>query len=553
MHRLDQILYYLRESPMLAAGLCMILLVVLFGILGPIFVDTSKAQPLATPPRQAPSLEHPFGTDDSGRDLLAVMVVGVPLTMRIGLLAGTVGLGLGIFLGFTSGYMGGKIDTVIRGLVDTLLTVPGLVVLVSIASTIREEISVNIMALVVASLAWMWPTRTIRSQVLTMRERAYVQMAKLNGMSNAEIIWKELFPNLLPYLAANFTNAVNWAILSSIGLEALGLGPQNDPTVGMTIYWAITFSCAHSRHVVVVGDPNLLYRRDLRRLVDDRGGLRRAGQPQTAQGRMSKADKEVLLDIRDLEVHFETRRGIARAVNKVDLTLYKGERFGLVGESGSGKTTLILALLRMIKTPGLIAGGRATLDDGTDLIQLDREQVRQARLKRVAMVPQGAMNSLNPVMRIGDQLMLTMREHAVEEQPPPRPRKWSARSNCWQGWAEAGSGPSVPSRIERRHEAAGLHCPSHLAQPAAHLGRRTDLCARRGGAAANHADLAPATAPAQRHRALGGPRHGPDGAVRRARGHHVRRQIGRGGPGRGDFSQSATPLHSTSDFQHSLV
>ena len=188
MHRFDQILYYLRESPMLAAGLCMILLVVLFGVLGPIFVDTSRAQPLAAPPRQEPSLEYPFGTDDSGRNLLAVMVVGVPLTMRIGLLAGTVGLGLGIFLGFTSGYMGGKIDTVIRGFVDTLLTVPGLVVLVSIASTIREEISVNIMALVVASLAWMWPTRTIRSQVLTMRERAYVQMAKLNGMSTAEII-----------------------------------------------------------------------------------------------------------------------------------------------------------------------------------------------------------------------------------------------------------------------------------------------------------------------------------------------------------------------------
>ena len=98
------------------------------------------------------------------------------------------------------------------------------------------------MAMVVASLAWMWPTRVIRSQVLSMRERAYVQMAKLNGMSNTEIIWKELFPNLLPYLAAQFANAVNWAILSSIGLEALGLGPQNDPTVGMTIYWAITFS-----------------------------------------------------------------------------------------------------------------------------------------------------------------------------------------------------------------------------------------------------------------------------------------------------------------------
>lgn len=132
---------------------------------------------------------------------------------------------------------------------------------------------------------------------------------------------------------------------------------------------------------------------------------------------MSLADKEVLLAIRGLEVHFETRRGIARAVNEVDLTLYKGERFGLVGESGSGKTTLILALLRMIKTPGLIAGGSATLDDGTDLTQLNGEQVRQARLKRVAMVPQGAMNSLNPVMRIGQQLMLTMREHATDPLP----------------------------------------------------------------------------------------------------------------------------------------
>ena len=242
MHRLSQIFYYLRESPMLAAGICMILMVVLFGALGPVFVDSDRAQPLATVPRQEPSWEHPFGTDDSGRDLLAVMIVGVPLTMRSGLLAGTVGRSLGGFLGFTSGYMGGKIDTAIRGTVDTLLTVPGLVVLVSIASTIREEISVNIMALVVASLSWMWPTRTIRSQVLTMRERAYVQMAKLNGMNNREIIWKELFPNLLPYLAANFTNAVNWAILSSVGLEALGLGPQNDPTLGMTIYWAITFS-----------------------------------------------------------------------------------------------------------------------------------------------------------------------------------------------------------------------------------------------------------------------------------------------------------------------
>jgi len=129
---------------------------------------------------------------------------------------------------------------------------------------------------------------------------------------------------------------------------------------------------------------------------------------------LSDASREVLLDIQGLEVHFETRRGIARAVNNVDLQLYKGERFGLVGESGSGKTTMILALLRMIKTPGFIAGGRAVFDDGTDLLALSDEEMRQTRLRRVAMVPQGAMNSLNPVMRIGEQIMLTMREHGEE-------------------------------------------------------------------------------------------------------------------------------------------
>jgi peptide/nickel transport system permease protein len=242
MQRVRTIFYYLQENPRLGIGLGMLLSLMLFGTVGRLLIEVGDAQPLAATPRQEPTWDHWFGTDDAGRDLFSVMVIGVPLTLWIGLLAGTVGMGLGTFLGFLAGYLGGKVDVVIRGTVDTLLTVPSLVVLISIASTIREEISLNIMALVVASLSWMWPTRTIRSQVLTLRERSYIQMAKLNGMGTGEIIWKELLPNLLPYLAANFANAVSWSVLATIGLEALGLGPQNEPTLGMTIYWAITFS-----------------------------------------------------------------------------------------------------------------------------------------------------------------------------------------------------------------------------------------------------------------------------------------------------------------------
>lgn len=238
----QSVLAYCRRNPQLVAGALMLLGLILVGLVGPLFVNVKHVQPMSAVPTQPPSLKYPLGTDEHGRNLLAVMVVGLPLTLRVGLLAGGVGLGIGIILGFIAGYRGGIIDAIIRMTVDMLLTVPGLLVLITIAASIRGFITVDIMALVIASLAWRGPTRTIRSQVLTLRERAYVQVARLNGMSDWQIIIRELVPNLLPYLAASFVSAVAYAILASIGLEALGLGPQNDPTLGMTIYWAIFFN-----------------------------------------------------------------------------------------------------------------------------------------------------------------------------------------------------------------------------------------------------------------------------------------------------------------------
>ncbi len=233
---------YLKRNPKLVAGLILVGFLVLFALLGPLFVDTELARPMSARPSQAPSSAYPFGTDDQGRNLLAVAVVGLPLTMQVGLIAGLVAIVVGTVLGLIAGYVGGWTDIIIRGLCDILMTVPGLVVLITVASSIQGAISVQMMALVVALLAWMWPARTIRSQVLTLRERAYVQMAKLSGMNTMEVIFREIMPNLMPFLAASFVGAVSAAILASIGLEALGLGPQNEPTLGMTIYWAISFN-----------------------------------------------------------------------------------------------------------------------------------------------------------------------------------------------------------------------------------------------------------------------------------------------------------------------
>ncbi len=239
--RVRATLRYLRRNPKLVAGLTILLGLVLFWLVGSRVVDTRNARPMSAPPDMEPSAEYLLGTDTAGRDLLPVLIQATPRAFQVGLMAGAVGLMIGTILGFVAGYFGGWADTIIGGLADTLLPIPALAVLVVIASTIKTNLTVEIMALIVASLAWMTPTRTIRAQVLTMRERGYVEIARLSGMNGFEIIFRELLPNLLPYLAASFVSAVGAAVLASLGLEALGLGPQNDPTLGMTIFWSIYY------------------------------------------------------------------------------------------------------------------------------------------------------------------------------------------------------------------------------------------------------------------------------------------------------------------------
>jgi len=120
-----------------------------------------------------------------------------------------------------------------------------------------------------------------------------------------------------------------------------------------------------------------------------------------------------ILQVRDLRVHYHTRDGAVKAVNGVTFDLRIGERLGLVGESGSGKSTIAMALMRLIKPPGRIEGGQVVLD-GVSLLVLPEEKMRQLRLKEIALVAQGAMNSLNPVMRVRPQIENALRDHDVK-------------------------------------------------------------------------------------------------------------------------------------------
>lgn len=233
----------------LILGCLIILSITLMGIIGQFFWDTELAftgsSPLNLPPfgyegirGKLGLISHPLGTENSGRDMLALLIVGAPNTLIIGVVAAVIGMSVGILLGFTSGYLGGRVDDVIRLISDVTITIPALMILVVINALLRQ-IDIITMALLIALFIWPSPTRLIRSQVLSMKQSGYIKMAKLSGASNFHIMFKEMLPNLIPYLFGSFIAGTTGAILAAVGLETLGLGPQRVPTLGGIIYDAI--------------------------------------------------------------------------------------------------------------------------------------------------------------------------------------------------------------------------------------------------------------------------------------------------------------------------
>jgi peptide/nickel transport system permease protein len=181
----------------LTVGVFILLVILLFALIGPSFFDPKMTNVGAFPPRLEPSNAHWLGTDTQGRDVLAALTYATPQTLKIGFLAGIIGLGIGVVLGLISGYFSGIVDTVIRTATDVLNTIPGIALLVVIATMMRL-MTVELMAVIIAALAWWYPARAVRAQTLTLRERAYVQVAKLNGVGGLEIVIREVSHRVPP-------------------------------------------------------------------------------------------------------------------------------------------------------------------------------------------------------------------------------------------------------------------------------------------------------------------------------------------------------------------
>jgi peptide/nickel transport system permease protein len=234
-------LWVLLHNRKFVLGMGIILTLVALAVAGSLLTDPAQRRSGSFPPRQPPGPGGLLGTDSLGRSVAIQMAEAVPKSLQVGLIAATFGTFVGAVIGFASGYFGGIVDALLRILIDVFLSVPSLLFLILIASLLRG-VGVQTMALIIGAFAWASPARQVRAQVLSLKERAFVQVARLSGMPDMEIVFRELMPHMLPWLGANFVNAFIAAILAESGLSILGLGPQREMTLGMMIYWALSYS-----------------------------------------------------------------------------------------------------------------------------------------------------------------------------------------------------------------------------------------------------------------------------------------------------------------------
>ncbi len=235
-----------NRNALLRIGLLLVIFLATLALLQPLLnriLPAHTADPMQPGQFQiweAPSALHPLGTEKYGRDVLALVLLGLRYSLAIGGLAGVAATFFGLTVGFVAGYKGGWIDSGLTFFTDSLLVIPTWPILVIIALYVTR-LNVTIMALLLAVFSWPFAARVIRSQVLSLRGRPYVRLAIVSGMSDFEIIFQELVPNLLPFLGVALASAIVGAIGAEVGLELIGLSPGNIPTLGLLITWGLSW------------------------------------------------------------------------------------------------------------------------------------------------------------------------------------------------------------------------------------------------------------------------------------------------------------------------
>jgi peptide/nickel transport system permease protein len=220
-----------RRNPLAVAGVFGLVFLILFSFLGPLIYHGSTTTPHLLTTLQPPSARFPLGTDSLGRDNLARMMVGGQLSLEVGFAAAFMATFIGVVYGLISGMATKWIDVILMRVVDIFIAIPSLFLLLFVDSVFHP--SAALLVIVIGSLSWFAMARMVRSEVLTLKRRDYVEAARAVGASNWRIMFRELLPNVMGVVVVNATFQVADAILTVAGLSFLGLGlPPPTPNWG---------------------------------------------------------------------------------------------------------------------------------------------------------------------------------------------------------------------------------------------------------------------------------------------------------------------------------
>ncbi|MHB8629060.1 MAG: ABC transporter permease [Aggregatilineales bacterium] len=252
----------IQQDRRLRTGLIIFLVICFLSIFQPLIVHLliGNLNPMAQGKFKLfddPSVQHWLGTDRYGRDVLSLLLVGLRYSLSIGLMAGTISTVIGASIGLIAGFYGGRLDNLLRSVTDIILVIPTLPLLITLSAYVKS-IDVVTMAILLSIFGWPFSARTIRAQVLSLRERGYIDLARVSGMNKLEIVFQEIMPNLLPYLGVVLAASTVGAILAEFGLEVIGLGPGNIATLGLMINWAIGWGVMTLGKWLLLAAPSLV-------------------------------------------------------------------------------------------------------------------------------------------------------------------------------------------------------------------------------------------------------------------------------------------------------
>jgi peptide/nickel transport system permease protein len=379
-----------------------------------------------------PSAAHWIGTDDAGQDVFTNFIFGARVSLIVGFFAAFISVFIGGVLGIVAGFYGGRVENILMRFTDIMLVIPDLPLMVVIVALTKPSL-LNII-FVIGLLGWTTTARIVRSQTLAVKSRKFVLRARAIGAGNGHIIRHHILPLVMPILVVNAVLVVSLAILNESTLSFLGLG---DPTAlswgqmlnyafgrgamstgawwalitpGFGIVWVVLGLTLFGHGLEQVLNPrlethHLMRPRPIVRHEATGNALRRGTRERLP------SDAPILIEVDSLSISYLTEgKPPARAVEDVSFVLREGELMGLVGESGCGKTTLMLGLLRLLPAAGQIVDGEVWFGD-TELTALTEEEMEAVRWKEISIVFQGAMNALNPVRTVGDQIAEAIVKH----------------------------------------------------------------------------------------------------------------------------------------------